>query len=92
MTTRYTIRYRCERGPGRTALIVADEAGAAYLFSGGALQGRLAGRDACARLASLLDHHDAWAPVPEVAAYSEEDLRALAGAPPARPSPGAAAH
>jgi hypothetical protein len=80
MITRYTIRYRCERGPGHTALIVADESGAAYLFSGGALQGRLAGRDAAARLASLLGHFGEWAPVPEVAAYAEEDLRELTAA------------
>ncbi|HEX5502434.1 MAG TPA: hypothetical protein VFW96_07400 [Thermomicrobiales bacterium] len=92
MTAHYTIRYRCEHGPGRTALIVAGDAGAAYLFSGGALQGRLVGRDACARLATLLAHYGAWAPVPEVAAYSEEDLRTLAGAPPPRPSVVAAAH
>lgn len=81
MITHYTIRYRCERGPGYTALVVADEAGAAYLFSGGVLQGRLVGRDAAARLASLLAHFGEWSPVPEVAAYAEEDLRELTAAP-----------
>jgi hypothetical protein len=71
----YTIRYRCRSAHGIVALIVTDEA-AAYLFSGGVLQVRCAGRCAPDRLAALL-RDVVWIPVPLVAPYSLAGLRCL---------------
>lgn len=73
----YTIRYRCDDRRGRTALIVEDPTGAAYLFSGGSLQGRLRGNDASTRLHKRLERHAHWQPVPRVAPYSLDGLRQM---------------
>lgn len=73
----YVIRYRCQ-SYGHPAFIVSDADGRAYLFSGGALQGWLAGEQAATRLLHLLDGHTSWVAVPEVAPYMLEDLRGLA--------------
>ncbi len=77
MRNRYTIRYRSDNHAGKTALIVEDDGGAAYLFSGGCLQIRLTGSAPCATLAQLLARRGRWLPVPEVAAYTLGDLRRL---------------
>ena len=73
----YTIRYRCDDRRGRTALIVEDPSGAAYLFSGGALQGRLRGTNASTRLHKRLERHAHWRQVPRVAPYSLDGLRQM---------------
>lgn len=73
----YTIRYRCDDRRGRTALIVEDTSGAAYLFSGGSLQGRLHGKNASARLRNRLERHAHWRQVPRVAPYSLDGLRQM---------------
>jgi hypothetical protein len=73
----YTIRYRSYDHAGRTALIVEDSAGTAYLFSGGWLQGQLRGGDASRRLAGRLDRNGSWRPVPRVAPYSIDGLRQM---------------
>ena len=78
---RYTIRYRAAGGAQRGALVVTDAQGAAYLFSGGYLQGRCGGDGACLRLVRLLERHGAWAPVPEVAPVTLEQLRRLSAEP-----------
>ncbi len=72
----YTIRYRCDDRRGRTALIVEDVSGAAYLFSGGALQGRLRGANASARLRRLAQQ-TSWHTVPMVAPYTLDGLRRM---------------
>jgi hypothetical protein len=76
-TNQYTIRYRCDDRHGRTALIVEDASGAAYLFSGGSLQGRLRGSNASSRLHKRLERHAHWRQVPRVAPYSLDDLRQI---------------
>lgn len=73
----YTIRYRCNDQHGRTALIVEDPTGAAYLFSGGSLQGRLRGANASTRMQKRLARHAYWRQVPRVAPYSLDDLRQM---------------
>ena len=73
----YTIRYRCDDRRGRTALIVEDPSGAAYLFSGGSLQGRLRGTNASTRLHKRLERHAHWRQVPHVAPYSLDGLRQM---------------
>ncbi len=78
MRNRYTIRYRSDNRAGKTALIVEDDGGAAYLFSGGCPQTRLTGSTPCVTLAQLLARQGRWLPVPEVAAYTLGDLRRLA--------------
>jgi len=78
---RYIIRYRTAGGAQRGALVVTDAQGAAYLFSGGYLQGRCGGDGACLRLVRLLERHGAWAPVPEVAPVTLEQLRRLSAEP-----------
>lgn len=72
----YAIRFRCADRDGEIALILEDGRGAAYLFSGGALQVRLTGGGAPARLARLLERSAACAamPVPEVALYTLDEL------------------
>ncbi len=71
----YTIHYRSCNAGDTVALIVTDEA-AAYLFSGGGLQVRCAGRCAAGRLAALL-RGVVWMPVPLVAPYNLASLRGL---------------
>ncbi len=78
--SRYTIRYRCD-APAGTSLIIEDGQGTAYLFSDGLLQLRLGGEGACSRLATLLRRHAPWAVVPEVPAYTLEELRRLTQTP-----------
>jgi hypothetical protein len=73
--THYTLRYRSEDGRG--AFLVTDEQGAAYLFSGGYLQGRFNGDGACERLLALVQRHGTWVPVPEVSSVTVERLRQL---------------
>jgi|tagenome__1003787_1003787.scaffolds.fasta_scaffold19197237_1 hypothetical protein len=73
----YTIRYRSNGRSGKTALIVEDSAGTAYLFSGGSLQGQLHGSDASNRLASRLARTATWRPVPRVAPYTIDGLRQM---------------
>ena len=85
--TRYTVRYRCDAGRGRAALIVDDGRGAAYLFSGGQLQARLRGHHAASRLARLLGPQARCASVQEAPPYTTEELRRLAA--PDRTQPGA---
>jgi len=73
----YTIRYRCDDRRGRTALIVEDPSGVAYLFSGGSLQSRLRGSNASTRLRARLERHAHWRQVPRVAPYSLDSLRQM---------------
>ena len=75
----YAIRFRCEGSGGRVALVVEDPCGAAYVFSDGALQVRLTGRNAAVRLASLLERSIPCAAVsvPSVAPYTLDELRRL---------------
>lgn len=73
----YTIRYRCDDQRGRTALIVEDPTGSAYLFSGGSLQSRLRGANAITRLHKRLARHAYWRQVPRVAPYSLDGLRQM---------------
>ena len=75
----FTIRYRCDDPRGRTALIVEDNAGAAYLFTGGHLQGRLRGTNASARLARRLASNAEWQPIPRVTPYTLDGLRQITG-------------
>ncbi len=77
----YTVRYRCEDGRGRTALIVEDEQAVAYAFSSGELQLMETEGDAGARLAALVGRFAPCTPVPEVSPYSLEGLRELVGKP-----------
>ena len=78
--SRYIIRYRpCGEAPVN-ALIVEDEQQVAYLFSGGQLQGWLAGPDASERLVRALGSRGRWLPVPRVAGYTLEGLCRLTGA------------
>lgn len=74
---RYTVRYRCSDRRGRTALIVEDSAGAAYIFTGGSLQGRMGGSNASSRLAKRLAQVAQWRPVPRVAPYTLDGLRQM---------------
>ncbi|CAA9589285.1 MAG: hypothetical protein AVDCRST_MAG18-4593 [uncultured Thermomicrobiales bacterium] len=76
---RYTVRYRCSDRRGRTALIVEDSAGAAYLFTSGTLQGRMGGNNASTRLAKRLEQVAHWRQVPRVAPYTLDGLRQMAG-------------
>ena len=82
---RYLVRYRCGVGDQRTALVVEDAAGAAYLFAGGRVQGPLAGAHAAPRLARRLRRLGRWVPVPTVAPYTLGELQRLVGATPAPP-------
>ena len=82
---RYLVRYRCGVGDQRTALVVEDSAGAAYLFAGGRVQGPLAGAHAAPRLARRLRRLGRWTPVPAVAPYTLGELRRLVGAVPPPP-------
>ncbi len=82
MVPDYVIRYRCGRDCDTTALIVEDEQGVAYLFSGGSLQSSLRGAHAPARLARMMGQLGVWASVPEVPPYTLEGLRRIAGPPP----------
>lgn len=79
MTTYYHVRYRCGYGGRNTALIVEDEQHNAYLFSDGALQGKIAGNEAAARLARLLRRRGQWSPLPQVPPYTLDGLRQLTG-------------
>ena len=74
MSTRYTVRYCCDDRP-TPALIVEDERGTAYLFSGGTLQSKVCGAGASARLADLLGRTATLTPLPTPPAYSLDDLR-----------------
>ena len=74
---RYTVRYRSSDRRGKTALIVEDNTGTAYLFSGGALQGRVSGADATTRLVARLGNIDHWQQVPRVAPYTIDGLRQM---------------
>jgi hypothetical protein len=76
-TNHYTIRYRSNGKSGKTALIVEDSAGTAYLFSGGSLQGQLHGNNASTRLATRLARNANWLPVPRVAPYTIDGLRQM---------------
>ncbi len=79
--SRYIIRYRPCGEALANALIVEDEQQVAYLFSGGQLQGWLAGPDASERLVGALGCRGRWMPVPRVAGYTLEGLCRLTGAP-----------
>ncbi len=78
-TPTYTVRYRCDAHPGTVGLLVEDERGATYLFSGGELQARCESPDATARLLRLLRHRHCWTAAPAVAPYTLAGLRALVG-------------
>lgn len=78
--SRYIIRYRPCGEALAGALIVEDEQQMTYLFSGGQLQGWLAGCDAGERLVRALGRRERWLPVPRVAAYTLEELCRLTGA------------
>ena len=78
--SRYIIRYRPCGEALAGALIVEDEQQVAYLFSGGQLQGWLAGPDASERLVRALGNRGRWMPVPRVAGYTLEGLCRLTGA------------
>ena len=75
--TRYTVRYRSNDRRGKTALIVEDNNGAAYLFTGGTLQGRVSGANASTRLARQLAEVAHWRQVPRVAPYTIDGLRQM---------------
>ena len=79
MTTRYTIRYRCNEGATQTALIVEDARGIAYLFRGGSLRQGIHGNTASASLARVLEDVTKmrWIPVPAVASYTLDELHRL---------------
>jgi len=77
----YTIRYRCYRPDGSTALIVEDHSGKAYLFAAGRLQCSIGGGETVARLMTLLAAYAAWIDVPPVAPYTLNELVALLPAP-----------
>lgn len=81
--SRYTICYRCKGSRGGVALIVEDRHGAAYLFSGGALQLRLGGDGAPARLALLLARRVRCmaVPSPDAASYTLDELCRLVPVP-----------
>jgi hypothetical protein len=79
--SRYIIRYRPCGEALANALIVEDEQQVAYLFSGGQLQGWLAGSDASERLVRALGSQGRWMAVPRVAGYTLEGLCRLTGAP-----------
>ena len=78
--SRYIIRYRPCGEALASALIVEDEQQVAYLFSGGQLQGWLAGPDASERLVRALGRQGRWIAVPQVAGYTLEGLCRLTGA------------
>ncbi len=78
--SRYIIRYRPCGEALANALIVEDEQQVAYLFSGGQLQGWLAGPDASERLVRAVGSRGRWMPVPRVAGYTLEGLCRLTGA------------
>jgi len=77
----YVVRYRRadERRP--PALLVEDARGIAYLFSGDALQCRVAGADALGRLLALAGRRGAWTPLPARPAATLADLRGLLASP-----------
>ncbi len=79
MTTRYTIRYRCNEGATQTALIVEDARGRAYLFRGGSLRQGMQGNTASGSLARVLEDvtRTRWIPVPTVAGYTLDELDRL---------------
>jgi hypothetical protein len=77
--TLFVIRYRRGYRSAGAAFIVEDEHGAAYLFSGGALQTRLTGERAAERLIELTPRQGDWLPVPEVPPYTLDELRDLIG-------------
>jgi hypothetical protein len=74
----YSIRYRAYRPDGKTALILEDAAGIAYLFSAGTLHCATRGPHAVARLCALLPAA-AWRLVPPVAPYPLSELFTLVG-------------
>ena len=76
---RYTVRYRCNDRRGKTALIVEDSDGAAYLFTGGTLQGMVSGNNASTRLVKRLADVADWRQVPRVAPYTVDGLREMTG-------------
>ncbi|HEX5504192.1 MAG TPA: hypothetical protein VFW96_16320 [Thermomicrobiales bacterium] len=76
MATRYTVRYCCDDRPA-PALIVEDERGTAYLFSGGTLQSKVCGADASARLADLLRRTATWTSLSPPPSCSLDELRRL---------------
>ncbi len=86
MPQHFTIRYRCTDRPGHTALIVEDEQGTAYLFSGGVLQTRTAGTHAAERLLHLMDAPECWQPVPVVPPFDLNGLRRLTAPIPGHPA------
>ncbi len=77
---RFIIRYRPCGDALANALIVEDEQQVADLFSGGQLQGWLAGPDASERLVRALGSRGRWMHVPRVAGYTPEGLCRLTGA------------
>lgn len=84
----YTIRYRANDTRGRTALIVEDPHGAAYLVCDGRLQACLAPSDIadpCGRLAALLSVRAVWSPVSPSVACTSHGLRRF-GEVPAEPA------
>ncbi len=83
MSQRFHIRYRCTDRPNHTALIVEDERGTAYLFSGGALQSRTSGTHATEAAAASIGCTRVLAAGPGGAPFDLDGLRRLT-----RPMPG----
>lgn len=74
MRSRFTVRYHRPLSHGGIALIVEDDQGDPYLFSGAALQSRLSGR-----LEGVLGADPRWTPLPAGAPYTLEELCRLIG-------------
>jgi hypothetical protein len=74
----FTIRYRANKPDGRPMLIVQDDHGTAYLFSGQALQVRMRGARPCDRLVGRLRATADWQPVSPGTPLSLDALRDLA--------------
>lgn len=72
MARHFTVRYHRAYRDGGVGLVVQDESGASYLFSGDALQSRLTGR-----LDPLVHADPRWTPVPPAAPYTLDGLRVL---------------
>ena len=75
----YVVRYRNTDRINRTALIVEDATGIAYLFCDGDLRLQRAGEQASARLRAILARRGNWTSLPRVAPYTLAGLRALVG-------------
>lgn len=76
-TERYTIQSWWVTGPGAIGLIVADEAGTAFLVSGGRLQLRCDGPSAADRLARVIARSATNIPPPLMGSCSLQELSRL---------------